>query len=391
MNQAKNDYQNLVDYLLNQVNQEKDEDIYLTVYLPITQEDKQPKIRKRINQRLKSLILTAFNNSELDFHQKLPQKIVNEVEGKINKIETFYSGIGLFCQFNKQEQLKVTISQFLKSPKEEIFIGQTYDLDQLIWIKNTAAQALILNINQKEGDIYVLSDDQLKKIHHQQNEFLETKIKKLKEYVEQKNIGAAGKMIYGSGTRTAEGEKKLANRLFLNQIISFIQEEKHLKNSFDHLVIFYTYPFNTLIDDLVEISFIKTNFKPFLVTENTQTKKKIKDLTKKNIDQYQKKQKLEALKTARENYHLLAESWKEVIPAARKEKIDTLFVLPVVEKEGHLDNQKNLWLESKKRTKKIKNVAPWLVKKVAESGGKVVLIENNDYLNKVEVAAHLRY
>ncbi len=391
MNQVKDNYQNLVQFLLNQVNENKNGTFFLTAYLPISQDKKQAKIRKNLKQSLKSLILTTFNDSEIEFHQKLPQKIVGKAEKKINKTETLYAGIGLFCQFNKQEPEKITISQFLKPPKEEIFIGQTYDLDQLIWIKNTAVQALILNINQQEADIYILGSNQLKKIYHQENEFLETKIKDLKGYIEKRNLNTAGKTIYGSGTRTAEDEEGLANQLFLNQITNFIREEQHLRTSFDHLVIFYTYPFNNLIDSLTEESFIKTNFKPFLVTENTQTKKQIKNITRKNIDQYQKGQKLKALKTARENYQLLAEGWEEVIPAARKEKIATLFVPPVLEKEGYLDEQKYLWLKSKKGAKQVKNIAPWLVKNVTESGGKVVIIKDNDYLNETEVAAYLRY
>jgi hypothetical protein len=380
------------DQIIDQVNSKSSTDHFLTVYLPIKPLDKQAKIKKRIKQELKSAILKTFkNNPEISRRQQLPQKIVNLMKKRINSFDKIFSGVGLFCRFNKRKPEKLIISQFIKPPRKETFLGKTYDLDQLIWIRNTAAKAVIINIDQKKADVYILGNQQIKKVFHRENEYLETKIKNLKEYIEQRNLNTGGRIFYGSGTGTVENEKALANQLFLNEVIDFIQDEKHLKATFDHLVIFYTYPFNTLIDNLIEQSFIKTNFKPLLVTKNVQTKKEIKDLTIKNINQYQQKQRHEAFKTAKENHELFAKTWSEIIPAARKEKISVLFIPPVIKKDGYIDEKGKLWLKPKPKRRKVKNLSPWLVKSVTEKSGKIIVIKDNEYLDKFEVAAQLRY
>lgn len=385
-------YTNQIDFLLDDINNRPKNNYFLTVYLPISSEIKRAKLRKRLKRNLKSLVLTSFNNqSKINVHQELPQKIIGSMEKEINKFEKFYSGIGLFCQFNNQEPKKMILIQFLKPPEKENFIGKTYALGQLIWMKNTAVNALIININQKKAEIYIFNNSQLKKIYHQKNDFLETKIKDLKEYVEKRNFNLAGKTFYGTGTRKFEGQNLLANQLFLNQITEFIQQENHLKTLYDHLVIFYTYPFTGLVDKLIDQSFIKTNFEPFLMAKTKKTKQKLKKITIKNIDQYQEKEKLEELEKAKENHRYFVKGWSEVIPAGRSKKIDVLFTKPNLKKEGYRDKNNFVWLELNNGTKKVPNIAPWLVRNITESGGKILLIKDNPYLEKVEVAAKLRY
>ena len=162
---------NILDKLLEKLTVMKKENrYYLSLYYPVTLET-----RDEIDTNLKSFILKAIRRKKhLARKTHLHKNIVDKVLSEITSLTDLERGIGIFIGFNSSKQqhgradeivdVDFDMVTFSRKPRKEIFIGNIYSLDQLIWLENTNIEALVLNINESQCSIYLKEDNTLEEL-----------------------------------------------------------------------------------------------------------------------------------------------------------------------------------------------------------------------------------
>jgi hypothetical protein len=374
------------------VNQEKENGIYLSLYLPLKGFN-----NKKAKRRLRSLIDKGFKkNKQTEKLTNLDDLVKNKVIKRFEKLSSLEKGLGVFAKISVDEANKgaeskiedLTVVQFSKGVKKEVFVGTTYDLDQLIWLNNLEAEALVIDLHRDECNVYILENERLKSVQTIENNFSEFKEP---EYLYKPPI-LIDEIYFSPGSNKVEQQKVKENRYFMNDILDKLKENSLIRERFKYLVVFYSERYKQHIDGFVRSAPVKADFNPILVERHPQikSKKAFKKIAERKLKKYQKQKVKELYKLAEEDYNHFVKGWKKVLKAARQAKIEQLFIRPGVKKQGYVDHQL-LYLHKSKKTRKVNNLAPWLVRSVFENDGKVVMLRKNLIKKSPKVAAKLRY
>ncbi len=376
----------------NLINKEDNKKKFLSLYFPINDYTK-----KQAQKRISSLVEKGFkNNKSLNNLSNLHSKVADNLAQEFINLKAVNKGVGIFAEFfvdtknkgKKTEIEDVEIVTFARSPKKKIFIGNIYDLDQLVWISNLEIDALVIDLHRKKCLIYLFEENDLELLTSIENEFIDFK----EPETMYKPPILADKIFYSPGSNKVEKEKQKENRFFLNAILEEIQENKQLRQKFRYLLLFYSERYSEFVNGFSKHSGIKCSFKPITIKKHPglQKKHKFEKIVLRKIRKYQKQKAKELFSLAKEDYLHYKEGWKDVLKAANKGKIEHLFIQPYVKKQGYFKNDL-LYLNKQDKARKINNLGPWLVKSVIKKGGKIVIIKKDWFKEVPEVTAKLRF
>jgi len=364
---------NILDKLLEKLTVMKKENrYYLSLYYPVTLET-----RDEIDTNLKSFILKAIRRKKhLARKTRLHKNIVDKVLSEITSLTDLERGIGIFIGFNSSKQqhgradeivdVDFDMVTFSRKPRKEIFIGNIYSLDQLIWLENTNIEALVLNINESQCSIYLKEDNTLEELTTITNPFR-------------------------TGGKDRNEEESVEK--FVKEIRQYISSPGKIRVKYEYLVVLSSNSYQGFIkDNFGESTWSNEDFIPIFIDKNLSDPEEILNYAKIGISKSQKMKKRDRLEVIKENYSHYCEGWTESIKAINSSKVSTLFVKSVVKRKGYINIfSKQLFTYPKKDTHKIKNIVPWAIKSVIDNGGDIVILQGDNYPNAPEIAAELRY
>jgi len=368
--------------------------LFLTVYFP---NQNQPK--GRLKKELKSFILTALKKNKKENLIPSGKIIVEQIYQAIDSLESLSRGLAFFIKFspttkNNRKVLPTKRENFIfipleRVPQKEVFLGTRFDLDQLVWLADKGIDGLIFQINQKEANIYVYDDHRLFPVANQQNPFVSDKEK---QYLEQFSPINFQGIFHGTGEDGVAKREKEENKLFLKKLQTFVKDQVNPTESFDYLVINWSTNFvklNTNFPKEMTAFFPKTE--TILIDKNITNQKQLEELVIEKTDQHKKAIIEKQLKEAQERFDRYSEAWQEILTAANEDRIQKLFIKPVINKEGYVTPDSRIYNYPAKNSRLVKNIAPWLVREVLAAGGDIIILDpqiNNDF---PKIAALLRY
>lgn len=389
---------NILNKLLNKQSLHKSENkYYLSAYFPITAEN-----RKSIDKYIKSLILQALRDKrKIGKMTRLHKNIIDKILGtlKHEEYQNLKNGLGIFIEFNAYKQEKgrreeildnnIEIVHFPRAPKKEIFIGNVYRLDQLIWMENVFTESLVLNINETECEIYEIEGYQINKINTLKNTIRKEEKEFSRVYSPTGNIATT----HGSGGSIIERNKEESIKAFLEEVLNYIGSSKSMISKFEYLTALYSNSYASFIEkSMKEHMSLNGSVIPILINKNLRDSNEILKIVRNRIKEFQNMTKKDSLDLARENYSYYCEGWLETTKAINKRKVAKLFIKPAISKTGYLDfKNKLVYTYAKKGTSKVNNIVPWAVKFVLNQGGELIVLRGDRHKNSPEIAAQLRY
>jgi len=372
----------------------QNEGCYLSGYYPAGQ------MTKKQLARRSSVYL--FNKLKKDnFFQKrslISQTASEEVKKNIQKLDDIGKGIAFFAILSKDFKKQKTNELFdffdivplHLSPKKEITVGKVFDLDQLVWVDNHKIEAVVCYIDSEKADFFLLNRKKFTKINSLKNKFFD---ERQPEYLEKHSPTLKDKTFYGTGADKSDKNQDKSNQLFFQKIKRNILKNKTITSESQYCVIIYSKSFSFLINNSfkqqLENKFHKIKMIFFQKTfiRNSEIKQKAIELIKKT----QKKQKIKIYRKIQNKKSLQVKGWTKVTKFARQNRIEVLFTPPKAEKQGYLLDNQFVYTYPVKNSRKVKNIAPWLVRSVLEGNGRVFIKTGEVVDKKPEIIAKLRF
>lgn len=383
-------YNEIIKKLLNK--QASESNTYLvTVYYPSGNFTK-----RQLKQRLRSLILAEFrSHQDLKKFKRLRQLIAERIEKELDLLPRLEKGIGVFVELTARPTSKKTIPDpkvkvisLLRTPDQEIYIGKSFDLDQLVWINNVPIAGLVLQLKRKNCDFYMVEGKQMKFLTKKENRFIGAEEK---EYSQEFKPISPVEVHHGSGEDKV-GRRELAqNSYFLKDLTNFIKKLEVLKSGCDCMLIYYSSSFTELIEDLVQEITGVVNFKLLLenkIVKDLKDTEKLNRAALKKIKKFARDTEQELLEQARDS-KLYIENWEQVCQAAQRKRIETLFIKPTARREGYINSDQTPFIRPSEESRSVNNIAPWIVRTVLGSGGKLVVMRKLE--EDLKISAKLRY
>jgi len=390
-------FREIIDNLLEEQEKANNTTYFLSVYQPVNED-----VRTNLKKHLRALILSEMkNHKELKnlkkFRHVLAERAIKEIEG----LKSLGRGLGIFVKFDvskiknkKEKKLEssissedIVITRLFREPEKEAYIGKTYDLDQLVWTNNNPIESLVISLSRKRAQLFAALGDRIEMITEIKNKHLKTKEK---EFHAEFYPTRESQVHHGSGDDKLSRRELKENRKLLQDVTTFIKQSRMLKKRYDFLLVFYSSSFTELIEDFARENSLRSNFQPITKAKNIEEKEKLKKETLKEIKKFEKKTKKEILEEAK-NDSLYTEDWEKICEAARMERIKELFVEVDAKQEGYVDKEGLTYLEEKEDAKKVKNIVPWILRRVIDSNGRVSVLREISVGNDQKIAASLRY
>lgn len=374
--------------------EQKSNHLLLTVYFPTQGYNK-----NRLKKELKSFFLTSLKNGLKSYSSWTSQTILSQVKQIIDDLESLPRGVAFFIKLGSQKQgrkkvEKIKEENFIfipleKAPQKEFFLGTSFDLDQLIWLADKGIDGLVLQISQKEANIYTFDDYRLFPAGHQENPFIK---KEEKEYLEQFSPINFQGIFHGTADDAILKKEQAENKRFLKSLQSFIKDNANLNESFDYLVINWSSKFakiNTDFPQDLKSFFPKT--KLILIDQNITNLKNLEKLVIKKTTQEKNKLIKKQLKEAQENFKRYQNQWQPILAAANEGRIQKLFIKPVIKKRGYVTPEGCIYHYPIKNSRLVNNIAPWLIHRALDTNADIVILDQGVKDNPLEIAALLRY
>ena len=127
------------------------------------------------------------------------------------------------------------------------------------------------------------------------------------------------------------------------------------------------------------------------MSELGKTEAQIASETKELIFKFEEDCLIKAYTDNTDDYKHYTSGWSQTIDAVNNGRVEVLFLKSKLFMQGYLDEMQNLQLEPAQGSQTLKNIVPWIIKKVISSAGTVRIIYDNDDLNAVDISAKLRY
>lgn len=379
-----NNYQELLSTLLSQETEFNQNNLFLSAYIPTGYD-----LRQDLYTHCKSLIQTALRKSDLIKHKEKHNEIVNLILQTLENKDVFLEGLAVFVEINLINSLSlesVQVADLINEPKEDVFIGMTYDVDQLIDAMNRNPSAIILNIKRKQTQVYSLRNKVSNHLVDLENEFVygESQV-----HLERYSPTRQTSIVHLTGGKNLQESAKAADYKYIKSITKSLKKVLQGQD-FQYLVVFYSKYFENTVDYLTTSLRDSTGIKSILKSINITTEE---DLVRKAWKVLMEKIDInttELIEKAQENREMFMTDWSDIASNIRAHRVSHLFLLPGAKKEGYIDKEGDVYLDNADDRIKVDNIVPWLVKKAVETSVQIVIIQNNSKI-KSQAAIFLRY
>lgn len=353
---------------------------FLSFYLPISNLNS-----KDIQQQVKSLLHEGFikinaNQQIPEPFRKIKESLIPIFENKISEFSSPQKGLAGFAVFNPNKKLddndnEPIIVSTRNEPFKEISISKVFDLDQLIWLNYIETDVLFLSLNRNEAKIWTVNNNSTNLIKQVENEYL---IEEDKEHLEEFSPTKGASIVHSTGSNKPDIRAEKRDEHFLDDLKELLKKDG-IATGHKYLIVSFSNYFRNSIDQLAND--LKAIFpKMIIITTDkslsdkdkifTETQEIVNRITKETIDK-------ELLK-AKENYNQYLDNFEEITKASRDRNIFKLFFKPDLEKPGWIENKDYIFIEKRSQGRRVKNILPWLVKNVVESGGEIYLLPEDD-------------
>jgi hypothetical protein len=368
--------------------------LFLTVYFP-----NQGHHKSRLKKGLKSFFSTNLKNSLKTYSPWASREIISQVEQTVDNLEPLPQGLAFFIKLDLEKKSspkakKINKENFIfipleKTPQEEFSLGANFDLDQLVWLADKGIDGLVLQINQKRADIYIFDDYRLFLASHQENPFIKKREKESQEQFSPINFQS---IFHGTADNIISRREQAENKHFLNSLQTFIKSNANLNESFEYLIINWSSKFtkiNTAFPQDLKSFFPKA--KLILIDQNITNPKELEKLVIKKTNQEKSRFIEKQLKEAQENFSRYRGQWPLILAAANEDRIQKLFIGPVVNKKGYVTPDNQIYNHPIKNSRLVNNIAPWLVHRVLATGGEIIILDLKNNARFPRAAALMRY
>lgn len=352
---------------------------FLSFYLPVAGLN-----NKEIQKQVKSLLHEGFlkigaNQQIPEPFKKTKENLIPIFENKISQLSSPSKGLAGFMVFNpnkkpNDENNEIIIST-KKEPFREITIDKVFDLDQLVWLNYIETDTLFLSLNRNEAKFWAVDGSSANLIKQIKNKYL---LKENKEHLQEFAPIKGSPIIHGTGSNKPNIREEKRNEYFLDDLKELLKKDG-LTTGHKYLIISFSNYFKNNLDQLV--SDLKIIFPRMIITTTDKSlsdKNKIFKETQKIIKQITQETINKELAKAKENYNQYLDNFEEITRASRNKNIFKLFFKPDLEKPGWVENGEYIFIEKRPQGRRVKNILPWLVRNVIESGGEIYLLPKDN-------------
>jgi hypothetical protein len=383
-----------INKILNLSTQPSEYDYFVSLYQPLINLS-----ATDAATHLKSVLLQSLRaHPRLTTLTQLHGKFINYVESSIKPLTLKSAGIAGFFAINalaiekakdKSGELSKHIGEILikleVEPIEKVYLGKTFDLLPLLEVFSQQHTALILLMENQASHIMSWHDHQLNEVDQINNIYNDPTAK---EYIQAYRPTHSGAIIHGTGSENVARRQISANKALLADVEKALK--KHAVNhSWQHLILFVSPNFLPYIKDWAQ-----NDLSPLLklppviidkvISQPSDLAKELPALLKSKVQQ----DTLAELKRYQEA-NMLAQGWQDVTTAVREFRVKTLFIDPQTTKRGYLLADMP-YTYPIGESRKVINLAPWLVKHVLSGGGEVIP-SSLSMVKEAAVLAELRY
>lgn len=376
------DFEQLIKNLINEeTSKVPPNDKFLSIYFPV----------ETYNPRDISTIVNSLSKEQLSQDENfkgdtdLRRKIEESVLSDLRSISFGYYGIAIFIRLTPKKRLKsLYTTVFAESPLKEGHLDSFYDLDQLVMISNRTQNTLIIELTEKTSSIYAYNSSQLKKL----NEIDNTKAKtEAPEYIQKYRANPEVGVHHGTGSINEQRQKEKHSHKFWNMAKTEV-EKVAVNKQFHNVILMYTKKFDDIKQKITKDMNEIFGFKPVFINRTIQKKNEISEIVKEHIKKNKEKNLESKYHRAKSNFKNFTKDWNEIAKASSYGKIMELYIDPKAKKEGYLVNRDLIYTKPVKDSHKVKNIAPWIIRRTLSTGGDVFQIPESA---SSKIAAQLRF
>lgn len=371
----------------------------ITIYQPTAE-----LTRDELETQLKSSLIQLFREEELlQEYPQVPHHLLQLILEKLYQSQDSHRGIMTAIKFNPAElnrasdkdRHQLVEQQFYRlqrKPSASIELCQTVDLTQLYLLMKNDVEALAVTVEKKRAKIYLYTLSGLEHLETIENQYLTMPDERLL----QRYTATANKQVsHGYGESNIQRREEQAIHY------QFLDIEKKLDELADE------YEIEQLVF-LVSEALVKSYQKwmgpqrieqwnlqeePILVKKLVKNDQELYQSVREALEKYARGEIVQRYRKFKEDaYHQFVSGWEKVTEAIREYRVEELFIKPDATYEGYIYQSHLPYTYSVRESVPVKNLRPWLVRVVADTGGIVVPVTEQDKdLVKDEIAATLRY
>lgn len=348
------------------------------------------------------LVNSAFNNlfeSEPTLHDRngLKSDLTNQILSLLKSPNFIDKGLAIFLSIllkdNVVEDLEVV--HLHRAPHDNIFVGETYDIGQLVWIDGYAFNGFITSLHADEADIYKLEKENLILIDQLNNPYIAAGSSLSVDPVNQSNDNEKIRVATSKDTprkMNIERSRQDGLKKFYQQVEDKLIRLLLLEEDNPYLMLYLSQAYTFLGDDLMTL--LKSKFpKTTLISENLNLddEKEILEKSIETLKNHERERKINNVENARQNISLFIVGWKDVVEASRNRKIDTLFVNAGAKCEGYMESSEMIYIDPVEDCRPISDLLPWIIRNTIINGGMVEVFSEPYSGLESAIAARLRY
>ena len=379
-------YDELLNRLLFEEPSKLDEDTYLlSLYI-----DTHSKSRSQVETSINSFLKQGYEKKDIlkgkdKVKKKISERVFNAVQGQ----DVFKRGLAIFLKFTLKGDIEALELVHLHTvPKdEEVYIGKIYDLDQLIWINNVTRDALVIQLEINDAKIYLMRGSDFVLVKEIELELDDDERSFVNEYNPTRGKGG---VFQSGGGKSMDKKRRNFLKLFFEEVVKYIKSNYKGDSSIDYIVIFHSSAYEFMSDDISKIIKREIVVTPLVYSQGIKGKNELQSNAKERVEEFERALKNDLIQKAKGRKNIFVNDWYDVCENVNLGRVENLFVVLNASKEGFVKNNGLIYTQPVTESRKVKNIAHKIIRKVLEQGGKVYVLKEKDLIEG-DIAAQLRY
>lgn len=365
----KNEY---VEELLGISNSQKQDDVCISVYIQKVKETNE-QLKNRLKPSLNALLKQNTSNKDVtDFHKEIVEVIISSVELDDDNAD----GYAIFActntdalAKNKQDELLqyIKVVPLYSLPHESSFIGNTFDLTQLLFPVRPQSAAFALDITRDRANLYLFDKHECTHIHTFETEIMP---EQATEYSEKQGTG----VVHGNGEDKIERRHLEENKYLLQQVKEVLTQMQEQVQDVGYVVVAYTSQFYTIISDFVDS--LQKDVQPAVVLtlqKNIKDAQELQTEVEELLQEHSGADKVQQYDRAQEAFTRFVLDASDILSAASQGGVQTLFLTLGQEIPGYITDNVVLSKEPlSEASVRCENILPTLVQRVIQTNGTIV-------------------